>query len=136
MKLSLKIAAISLVSTFSFNVLAAEPAKLSEADINKQMEKMADNINHQLPRKVDEIMSLLHVDYKDKVFSYFYKIDDLTQLKNPADVKANMTRVTCTSLGNMVNEHGYAYHYNYVAPNDEQIMDFTIDKKVCAEQKN
>lgn len=127
---------ICILLATSISMVANAKDAQSEQQINEQMQQMASKINDQLPRKVDEIMTLLRVDYNNKVFSYFYKIDDLSQLKNTENVKANMTRITCSTLGNLVNDHGFSYHYNYVAPNDEQIMDFTIDKTSCSEKTN
>ncbi len=120
---------IALASSISTVSIAKEAQ--TEQQINEQMQQMATKINNQLPRKVDEMMTLLHIDYDNKVFSYFYKIDDLSQLKNTANVEANMTRIACSSMSKMINDLGYSYRYNYVAPNNEQIMDFTVNKDSC-----
>lgn len=125
-----KIIILSLTILLPYYAIADE-APLSDEQINAQMKEMANKINRQLPRKVDDILTLERIEYDNKVFSYFYKIDDLNKLKNLSSIESDTNKTTCKTMNQVINEQGFSYHYNYVAPNNEQLLDFIINKNSC-----
>lgn len=124
-------ALIVLATAFlSFHSLA-EQQPLTDEQINAQMKQMAEKINRQLPRKVDDVLTLEKIEYDNKFFSYFYKIDDLNKLQNLPSIERDTNKTTCKTMRQIINEQGFSYHYNYVAPNNEQLLDFVINKESC-----
>ena len=119
--------AISLLSTS----IIADPKPLTSEQVDAQMRQMADNINKQLPRKVDDVLTLEKIEYSDKVFSYYYKIDDLNKLQYLPSIERDTNKTTCKTMEKIINEQGFSYYYNYVAPNNERLLDFVINKESC-----
>ncbi len=125
-KLSLSI----LVTSLSINCFAQAQPNVEQ--IEAMMKQTAEHMNSQLPRKVDDMATLLKVDYDNKTISYFYLIDDTTEFRTETTSNV-ITRQTCKTpqTNKLINEYGFSYHYNYVDANKKQLLDFTIDQATC-----
>lgn len=126
-KLSLSI----LVTSLAVNCFAqAQPNSVDQ--IEAMMKQTAEQMNLQLPRKVDDMATLLKVDYDSKTISYFYRIDDATEFR-PEITNSVITRQTCKTpqTSKLISQYGFSYRYNYIDFDGKPLLDFTITQATC-----
>lgn len=128
----IKVATFTVASLFSLSALAEKAPAPTESQIASAMQGLIQEMNKQLPKKIDEITTLNKVSYNNKVISYDSVIDNKVSIT--PDIEKVIIEKTCTTpqTRKLINDYNFTYRYNYVNGDKKPIASFDINKQTCA----